>query len=109
MCLVSPGARLNAGEAVEGEVGGDVGVGRGEVELGDLVAGALAGVLYVGFDGEGVAGVEGGGGELEVGVGEGGVAEAVAEAVERFALEVAVGAVGHGVVFEGREAGRATV
>ena len=32
--------------------------GWGEVEFGDFVAGALAGVLDVGFDGEGVAGVE---------------------------------------------------
>ncbi len=58
MCFVSPGARLDAGEAVEGERGGDVGVGRGEVEFSDLFAGAFAGVFYVGFDGECVAGVE---------------------------------------------------
>ena len=81
--------------------GRDVGVRWSEVELGYFVTCALAGVFDVGLDGEGVAGVKSRGGELHVGVGEGGVAEAVAESVERLALEVAVGAVRHRVVFEG--------
>jgi len=42
-------------------------------------------------------------GELEVGISEVGVAEAVAESVEGFAFEIAVSSVGHGVVLEGGE------
>src|SRR5258707_1239533 len=79
------GGELDASEAVERLVGGDVGVGWREVELGYFFSGALAGVFYVGLDGEGVAGVDIGAGEFDVGVGEGGVAEAVAESVERLA------------------------
>ncbi len=52
------GRKLDAGEAVERQLRGYIGVRRREVELGDLFAGALAGVLDVGLDGEGVAGVE---------------------------------------------------
>src|SRR5919108_6512020 len=40
---------------------------------------------------------------LEVAIGEGGVAQSVAERIQRLAIEVTVRAFGHGVVFEGRK------
>src|SRR5258707_15352048 len=57
------GGELDAGEAVERLVGGDVGVGWRAGELGYFFSRAFAGVFYVGLDGEGVADVEVGGGE----------------------------------------------
>src|SRR6185437_10573606 len=79
-----------------------IAAGLGEVELGDFVAGEVAVVAKVGFDGDAVADVNAGG-DMETAVGEAGVAEAIAEGVERLAGEVAVGAALHGVVVEGWE------
>ena len=80
---------------------GDRGGGVAGVELHDFVACTHACVAHVYADGEGVVGGQGGGVELEVAVGEGGVAETVAEGVEGGTCEVAVGAVCHAVVGEG--------
>src|SRR6516165_9714931 len=70
--------KMQALESGELETRGNIGVRGREIELGDLIAWEAADVGDVGFDGE-----------------------AVAEVEERLALEVAVGAVGHGVVVEG--------
>ncbi len=93
---------MNALEADELSDGCLVAARLREVELCDFVAGEVAVVAEVGFDGDVVAGVNGRR-HVETAVGEGGVAEAVAEGVERLAGEVAVGAALHGVVVEGRE------
>src|SRR6185437_7453169 len=79
-----------------------IAAGLGEEELCDFVAGEVAVVAEVGFDGDVVADVNAGG-DMETAVGEAGVAEAIAEGVERLAGEVAVGAALHGVVVEGWE------
>ena len=49
---------MEAGEGAQGERGRGGGLGGREVELGDLVSGSGARVSDVGFDGEGIAGVE---------------------------------------------------
>src|SRR5215469_10988324 len=73
-----------------------------EVKLGDFVAGEVAAVPDVGFYGDIIADVDGGR-NVQAAIGEVGVAEAVAEGIERLAGEVAVGAVLHRVVLKGRK------
>ena len=97
------GGQVYASEAGQGFVGGDVCSRRDQVELGDFFAIARAGVLDVGLYGEAIASVQASSGEFEIVVREGGVAQAVAEFIEWLSFEVAVGAIGHGVVVEGRE------
>ena len=86
------GDALKTGQGVDGtvflrglEIGFDDFVAAEGAAVGDGDGGAEAW-------GEGVAGFEGVGGELDGAVGEGGVTEAEAEAPEGFALEIAVGA-----------------
>jgi hypothetical protein len=76
--------------------------GLRQIDLHDLVAGALAGVLDVHRDGGVLSRLELRGND-EVRVAERRVREAVAEGVERRLLDVAVGAAAHGVVLEGRQ------
>ncbi len=74
-----------------------------EIDLHDLVALARARVRNLRADRERLAGLEAGLRQLESRVREARVAEAIAEGIERSAVEVAVGAARHRVVGEGRE------
>ena len=60
------GCEFDAVEAGECLIWRDVGVRWGEVEFRNFFACSLAGIFYVGFNGEGVTGVEVRGGEFDV-------------------------------------------
>ena len=81
------------------------GVGIAQVQLHDLIAGALAGVGHLDLDGQRLVGGNRCLAQPQVVISERRVAQPVAEGVERLAPEVAVGAVRHRVIAE-RRAGR---
>ena len=95
------GAEVQALKSGESEVRRYCGM-RGREISSDFIASHHARIRDVGFHGELIAGMQGFGRQTKMGIGEGGVTQAIAEAIKRLALEVAVSAIGHGVVVEGR-------
>src|SRR5690606_17829206 len=77
--------------------------GELQIQLGNLVAGALAGVAHLHADAQTVGSAAGGRLQLQRRIVEAGVAQAVSERIHRRAGEVAVGAPAHVVVAERRQ------
>ena len=78
-------------------------IGEAQIELRHFVAGDLPGIGHRNIGGKWIAGLDGVGRHGQSAVSEGGVTQAVAEGIERLALEVAISAALHRVIFKGRK------
>ncbi|EGY01295.1 hypothetical protein AZA_88786 [Nitrospirillum viridazoti Y2] len=101
--------QVDAGEGAQGPDGGARNPRETQVQLHHLIPRHRAGVAHLGIHAQRLARLQRGGRQDRRGIGEGGVAQAMAEGVQRFASEVAVGPPLHAVILERRQAVHARV
>src|SRR5690242_21160432 len=96
------GARLemDALEAAKSEEGSALDGGEFQIELDDFISGNFSGVGDGDVGGDWIAGVDRRLRQGEIAVTKRGVAQAVAEGIQRFGFEIAVGAAFHRVILE---------
>ena len=91
---------MDTGERPQGTARRAGNLRESQIELDYLIPFSLAAVLHVDIDAKGIARIQRGCRQLEIAVFEFRVAEPVAERIKRLPIEISIGAVLHGIVFE---------